>query len=201
MRQTPDSPPLDRQQITAVALELLRQGGRKALSIRRLAEELGIKSASLYYHFRDKQQLLDYVATAMIQPAWRRPRDGERWQDWLIDTGHALRRQLSLYGDGALVAAGSTPTPEAYADAVSLLYAPLLEAGFSAEQTRNIVLTVLRFVGGWTFDEQIARERGGARPTPVNDAAFDFGIRTIIAGSELHLAAGSGAAGGAGQKG
>jgi len=183
------APPLDRQQITAVALQLLKRGGQKALSIRGLAEELGIKSASLYYHFPDKQLLLDYVATAMLRPVWRKPHEGESWQDWLMETGRALRRELSAYGDGALIVAGSRPTPEAFRDAVALLHAPLLDAGFSPEQTNNIILTVLRFVGGWTNDELIADTRGGPGTGTVSDKAFEFGIRTIIAGCELHLAA------------
>jgi len=185
----PVSQPLDRQQITAVALELLKTGGVKELSTRRLAEKLGIKSASLYHHFRDKQQLLDYVSAAMIEPAWRPPHDGECWQDWLVEIGHALRRAFHSYGDGALVAAGSTPPPEAVHGSVALLYAPLLAAGFSPELTRNIIVAVLRFVGGWTFDEQIARSRGVARAEAFNEQGFDFGLRAIIAGSEIQAAA------------
>jgi len=185
------SQPLDRQQITAVALELLKTGGMKELSTRRLAEKLGIKSASLYHHFRDKQQLLDYVAAAMIEPAWRAPHDGERWQDWLIEIGYALRRAFHDYGDGALVAAGSTPPPEAVQGSVALLYAPLLAAGFSQDVTRNIVVAVLRFVGGWTFDEQIARSRGMARSLAFNEQGFDFGLRAIVAGSEIQAARGT----------
>ena len=185
MKPRSPSQPLDRGQITAAALDLLRNGGVKDLSTRRLADQLGIKSASLYHHFRDKQQLLDYVSAAMIQPAWRPPHDGERWQDWLIAIGFALRGALNSYGDGALVAAGSTPPPEAVRDAVGLLYAPLLAAGLSPKLTRNIVVTVLRFVGGWTFDEQIARSRGMARPQEANDEGFDFGLRAILCGSEM----------------
>jgi TetR/AcrR family tetracycline transcriptional repressor len=182
------SQPLDRAQITAAALDLLREGGSKNLSTRRLADRLGIKSASLYYHFTDKQQLLDYVSAAMVQPAWRTPHKGERWQDWLIAIGFALRRTFHSYGDGALIANGSTPPAEAMRDSVALLYAPLLAAGLSQDLTRNIVLTVLRFVGGWTFDEQIARSRGTARPEKINEEGFEFGLRAIICGSEVHAA-------------
>lgn len=188
MRSTSASTPLDREQITAVALELLKTEGLKGLSTRRLAEALDIKSASLYHHFRNKQQLLDYVSAAMIQPAWRHPHPGESWQDWLVAIGYALRAALNLYGDGAIIAAGSTPPPEAFRDAVSLLYAPMRDAGFSQDQTRNIIVTVLRFVGGWTFDEQVARSRGGGRPAALAEEGFDFGLRAVIAGCEIHAA-------------
>jgi TetR/AcrR family tetracycline transcriptional repressor len=180
--------PLDREQITAAALELLRTGGAKNLSTRRLADKLGIKSASLYYHFKDKQQLLDYVSAAMIEPAWRKPHAGETWQEWLVAIGFALRRTFNSYGDGALIAAGSTPPAEAVRDSVALLYAPLLAAGLPQDLTRNIVVTVLRFVGGWTFDEQIALSRGAARPDKTNEEGFEFGLRAIICGSEVYAA-------------
>jgi TetR/AcrR family tetracycline transcriptional repressor len=177
--------PLDREQITAVALELLKSDGVRSLTIRRLAEQLGIKSASLYHHFKDKQQLLDYVSAAMIAPAWRSPREDEPWQDWLIAIGYRLRAALNAYGDGAVIAAGSTPTPEAFRDAVALLYAPLLAAGFSQDLTRNVIVAVLRFVGGWTLDEQFARTRGMPRRVSVNEEGFSFGLRALVAGSEL----------------
>jgi AcrR family transcriptional regulator len=45
---------LDRATIVATALRLLDEVGIDGLSTRRLATELGIKSASLYWHFKDK---------------------------------------------------------------------------------------------------------------------------------------------------
>lgn len=51
------------QQIIDVAWDILERDGRDALTMRRLADELGIKAPSLYKHFPDKQA----VESALIE--------------------------------------------------------------------------------------------------------------------------------------
>ena len=179
---------LDRQQIVAVALELLREGGLKAISIRRLADAFGIKSTSLYHHFRDKQDLLDHISAAIIQPAFRPAGPGEPWQDYLIAMGYSLRDALRSYREGALVAAGSTPPPDTLQDLLATLYAPLFANGYDRDQCRHILVTMLRFVGGWTFDEQVAEGRGVARDDQVAADGFDFALRAMVSGAALETA-------------
>jgi TetR/AcrR family tetracycline transcriptional repressor len=180
--------PLDKPQITEAALDLLKEGGMRALSTRRLGERLGIKGASLYHHFSGKAELLDHVADAMMRPVWRAPHAGEAWQEWLIAIGTGLRAQLNAYPDGAMVNAGTSPPEGRSAEGVNMLYAPLLAAGFSPETARNALFTMLRFVGGWAADEQVAHARGVDRPAEVNEAAFTFGVRVIVRGLEQELA-------------
>jgi AcrR family transcriptional regulator len=45
------------REVAAVALDLLETEGSEALSMRRLADRLGIKAPSLYKHFPDKRSL------------------------------------------------------------------------------------------------------------------------------------------------
>jgi AcrR family transcriptional regulator len=59
-----DKGSLDRAVIVATALMLLDEVGIDGLSTRRLAAELGIKSASLYWHFKDKAELFPTRDTA-----------------------------------------------------------------------------------------------------------------------------------------
>jgi len=70
---------LDKRTIAEGAPELLSAGGLKNLTTRKLADLFGIKNASLYNHFRNKQQLLDHVAEAMIRLALLPTRAGEPW--------------------------------------------------------------------------------------------------------------------------
>jgi AcrR family transcriptional regulator len=46
-----------RQQILSTAKNLFIQQGYHGLSMRQIAEALGVSKAALYYHFRDKEQL------------------------------------------------------------------------------------------------------------------------------------------------
>lgn len=57
-----DRPPLQREAIVAAARDLIITGGLEALSLRRLAAQLGVTAPALYAHVRDKQDLLRSVA-------------------------------------------------------------------------------------------------------------------------------------------
>lgn len=45
------------QKIMAIAIRRIREGGYHSFSVREIADELGIKSASIYYHFPSKEAL------------------------------------------------------------------------------------------------------------------------------------------------
>src|SRR5215471_9821291 len=60
-------------------MELLGEAGVDGLSMRGLADRLGVKAASLYWHVRDKGQVLELLAEALLDrvtvppgsPDWR----------------------------------------------------------------------------------------------------------------------------------
>jgi AcrR family transcriptional regulator len=70
---------LSRERIARAGLELADRDGFEALSMRRLAGELGAGTMTLYGHFRDKRELLDAVIDTAaaelefpeLEGAWR----------------------------------------------------------------------------------------------------------------------------------
>ena len=58
----PTNPVLSPGRITRAGLEIIDAEGLEALSMRRLAEHLGVRAASLYNHVRTKDELLQAVA-------------------------------------------------------------------------------------------------------------------------------------------
>src|SRR5262245_60373995 len=58
--------PISREAIVSAAVKLLDREGLAALSMRRLAEELGTGAASLYWHVGSKDGLLDLVLDQLI---------------------------------------------------------------------------------------------------------------------------------------
>jgi AcrR family transcriptional regulator len=57
--KTEPRPRLNRDLVLQKALELVGREGIQGLSMRRLAQELGVEAMSLYYHFSSKDALLD----------------------------------------------------------------------------------------------------------------------------------------------
>jgi AcrR family transcriptional regulator len=57
---------LTRQRVVAAAVELADRDGIESISMRRLAQELGVEAMSLYTHVRNKEDLLDGMADVVI---------------------------------------------------------------------------------------------------------------------------------------
>jgi AcrR family transcriptional regulator len=61
-----NTPPLTRAQIVAAAVSLVDREGLAALSMRRLAGELGVGPMTLYYHVPDRAGLEDLIFDAVM---------------------------------------------------------------------------------------------------------------------------------------
>ncbi len=58
---------LSRDRVVEGALSLVQEAGIEALTMRALADRLGVKAASLYWHVRDRTELLRLVASSLLQ--------------------------------------------------------------------------------------------------------------------------------------
>jgi len=56
-----DRQPLTRDQIVGAAIKLIDAEGLEGFSMRRLGQELGAGATTLYWHVKDKDQLIDLV--------------------------------------------------------------------------------------------------------------------------------------------
>ncbi len=96
------SDPLTQTQILQAALNLLDEVGFDGITMRALAAKLGIKAASLYWHVRNKQELLILLADEICAPI-REPDASLSWQEQLEFLGNEYRNTLLLHRDAAKV--------------------------------------------------------------------------------------------------
>ena len=87
------------QETAQVALELIRNEGVDAVTIRRLAFELDVKSASLYYHFRNKEEILALAARLALQGIRGSGDPNRPWREWLLENVVRYRTALLVYPD------------------------------------------------------------------------------------------------------
>ncbi|MDN5915226.1 MAG: TetR/AcrR family transcriptional regulator C-terminal domain-containing protein [Pseudonocardia sp.] len=162
---------LDRAVVAAAALDLLDEVGLDGLSVRRLAGVLGVKSPALYWHFRDKAELLDLMAQEILRPDVHGPaRSGQGWQEWVGEGARRRRRALLSRRDGARLIAGTRPGPEIARHAEADLRV-LCEAGFTAVGGFRLLVAVGHYVTGFVIEEQGATRRHAALTGPVPDVA------------------------------
>src|SRR5476649_1096513 len=85
---------LERQMVVRAALDLLNKVGMDGLTTRRLAEELGVQGPALYWHFKNKQELIDEMARALMADSFGPFTPGDDWSQWLADGARRMRRVL-----------------------------------------------------------------------------------------------------------
>ena len=79
---------LTRDRIVEAALDVMDGEGLEALSMRRLAREVGVEAMSLYHHVADKDDLLDAVC-ARVMTEFRIPETDDR--PWIERARHGAR--------------------------------------------------------------------------------------------------------------
>src|SRR5580765_1593583 len=88
---------LSRARLVAAALELVQGEGLEALSMRGLADRLEVKAASLYWHVRDRRELLELLAESILDGVRAAP--AGTWRPAVLGTAWALGAQLSSQRD------------------------------------------------------------------------------------------------------
>ncbi|MFJ3221057.1 TetR/AcrR family transcriptional regulator C-terminal domain-containing protein [Kitasatospora sp. NPDC086801] len=184
------TPPLTREALTQAALRVLERDGLDGLSMRKVAAEVGVKAASLYWHVRNKQELLDLLTDAVMASAEPPPREGG-WREQFHAYCWRYRRLLLGKRDAAKVVSGRlSPGPHLLGlmeDQLDRLRA----AGFSDADAAMATYLLGAFVQGFVLQEQSpisAAEVLGTSRRDIADAAGDR-FRTLPADTFPNLVA------------
>ncbi|MEU6313275.1 TetR/AcrR family transcriptional regulator [Streptomyces sp. NPDC047014] len=156
-------PRLDQARTVETALTLLDGSGLDALTMRRLADALGVQAGALYRYFRTKEDLLTAMAER-IMAGIDAPTGAADWRDRLTGLAGALRQALLAHRDGARVFAGTHSTGPATLGFAETCTGVLREAGFSDADAARTMVAVVHFTVGHTLEEQAVGEGEGGLP-------------------------------------
>lgn len=149
--------PLERETMIRVALALLNEVGLDRLTVRRLAERLGVQNPALYWHFKKKQELLDEMARTMLADAFagiEPPTTNEMWTDWLAEVAERFRLTLLTHRDGARVIASADLTGSALLGIQEMALSVLTTAGFDLRTALVSVVAIFDYTLGAAFEDQ-----------------------------------------------
>jgi TetR/AcrR family tetracycline transcriptional repressor len=90
----PRVPLISRRKALEAALGVIDSEGLKALSIRRLGEVMNVNGASLYHHFKDKDEILVGVAQLALADVTAPRSDSDNWRVWLPLNAYRTRQAL-----------------------------------------------------------------------------------------------------------
>jgi AcrR family transcriptional regulator len=147
------------EQVFEAALGLADREGLEAVSLRRLARELGVTPMALYHHVADKQALLDGLLEHLLRRHDPVGHDTHGVGDWLVETFGRIRRALALHPSltelvRGWIAAGPGETSMALTAEVLLR---LRSAGLGAEEAAGLLYDLLGYTLGYAQLEAATR--------------------------------------------
>jgi AcrR family transcriptional regulator len=190
---------LTRERIVEAAAALADAEGLAAVSVRRLAAELGVRGPSLYNHFATKTEILDAVADAVVSQIDVSFFGTHDWREALRLWAHSYHAALSAHPNVVPLLAhgpGRRPAALAMADAV---YGALLDAGWPEARATHIGALMRYLVTGSALGSFALGFAGdpelyelyphlhrahllAGHQRSVDEGAFTLGLDMLIAG-------------------
>lgn len=172
-----------RREILDAAWAIARETSIASLTLREIAERIGMQPPSLYTHFASKNAVFD----AMYEGAWEHYREifATARSTMPAAPRAALRMVAHTFFDFAVAdlprfqlmnqrtVADFTPSDQAYAPAVevlAMLSALLTELGLPDQAERDLCVAII----GGLVDAQLANDPGGTRWESLLDRAVDM---------------------------
>lgn len=206
---------ITRERIVAAALDVLGEGGADAVTVRAVAQRLGVQAPALYWHVRSKQELLDEMGTEIqrrVQQAFQEQSVGH-WPDGLTAYARTLRHEYLRHRDGARTFSGTRLTDAEVLRAQEPWLARSTAEGMALVDIITAAELVTAFVVGFVIEEQERAQSADADPSryalaerdaalgedaplvratahdrPDDDTRFEQQLGIIIAGLTVKIA-------------
>lgn len=160
---------INREMVTRAALKLLNEIGLEQLTLRRLGVELNVQAATIYWHFKSKEELIDEMATTVLVEGANKlipRRNSLNWRVWAASFGEGLRKTLLAYRDGARMVSGTRLTNTEHLKITEQIGARIVASGFSVRAAVVLLSTIYNYTLSFVMEEQ------AVFPTPGNKSPW-----------------------------
>ena len=144
--------PLSRERVLAAALEIADQGGLGGLTMRKLAEALGVKAMSLYNHVANREAIIDGLVEVVVGEI-ALPAIGGDWKAALRERATSAHRALGRHPWAAMAILSRLNTGPAMLRYVEATLGCLVAAGFSLELADHAWNAIDSHIYGFTLQE------------------------------------------------
>ena len=184
--------PLNRTEILVQAMQILDEYGLSDLSMRRLADSLGVKAGAIYWHYSNKQSLLAAISDQILGGIQRDNlslADGweTAWQAEVFAWARSLRSALLEHRDAADLVSSTRAAGLGELNPVDLPAEILRTNGWSSELATHSAGAICHFILGHVFEEQSRQQLAllgliESTDPVLDEAGFDHGVRVFLAG-------------------
>jgi AcrR family transcriptional regulator len=176
---------VNRDEIVDTARRLVETGGVDALSMRKLAAELGVAPTAIYWHVGGREQLMGEIVDELIAEMAEIKASGRTPPTRVTSIARAIRAQVRNHPYLVQLANELGRGPATYFPGQLALAREMTAAGLTGEEAARAVRAVLFLVGGFIMVE-------GHEPAPsevvtsqdlwreVDDPRIDAGLLTAM---------------------
>lgn len=144
--------PLSKQRVLKAAIRVADRGGAEAITMRRVAQELGVEAMSLYHHVPNKDAILDGVVDEVFA-AIELPAVEDDWRKAIRARAGSAREVLSRHSWAlGLMDSRRNPGPATLRHHNAVL-GVFREAGFPVALAVHAVSLIDSYVGGFVLQE------------------------------------------------
>jgi AcrR family transcriptional regulator len=145
----PTRTPLSRERVLRAAIRIADDGGIEALSMRRLAQALGVEAMTLYHYVARKDDILDSIVELVVSDI-PLPAEGEAWRPALRRIAIGAHEQFlrHRWAAGLTLSARLKPGRARYMDAI---LGTLRRGGFSASMAHHGYHAIESHIVGFTL--------------------------------------------------
>lgn len=174
-RRRPRSDGLTIDRITAAALAIIDAEGIDALTMRRLAADLGAGAASLYRHVATREELLVHVMDEVLGEVDGPPASAVTWREGALAMAQAFRRVFITHPELVhLLPSERMLGPNAMRGREVALRC-LMDWGFTPEAAIGVYVSIVTWVLGQTLVDRFVDERVNGGPRHRVYEALDSG--------------------------
>ena len=214
----PSHTPLSTERVLRAAVDLADRGGFDSLSMRKLAQALGVEAMSLYNHVEDKAAILDGICE-VVMAEFAFPPESDDWRD-LVRSGACAWRDMLRAHPNVIALFAERKHPLSSIDALrpmEFALDVLRRSGLPDAEVVNAFRVLGGYIMGFVMIEtgKMMSGMGGEQDATREDVAefvppgevpnflallpylgscepnqnFDFGLELIISGIEARIAA------------
>ncbi len=175
--------PLSRERVLRGAVEVADAAGVGALTIRSLAQRLGVKPMSLYYYVANKDAILDGIVDLVFTEI-DLPRPGDDWRSEMHRRATSARTVLRRHPWAIEILQSRTAPGPGTLRHHNAVIGTLREAGFSIEMTAHAFALLDSYIYGFALSEASLPING---PETVTEVAERM-MMQYLAADYPHLA-------------
>jgi len=173
---------LDLEIILEAAFAVLDTYGLDGLNLIAVADKLEVKSPALYWHVKNKAELIGIMSATIMRTAMQVDEDENlHWRDKLLISGRRLRRALLQHPDATRLCLAAKPITNPDAAAMKLAK-PLIASGLDARQALSFQSAVISFTVGSAAFEQSPSFHDFLTHMIDFDESFETGLQAMVCG-------------------